>query len=245
MNEQTATMERHEGLLVTKATPDFAFKVSPLQEGGLFVAAVAIVLFDYVIGDRHMNRDHAPYDRKTINWFDRGAVRWHNRVLGPLSYGMEVAAIVTPAIVTIHDRGFSRELAEDIWVYLETFAMSSALNISIKTVAHRPVPLLYTGLYPALDGKASSHHSFYSGHTAQMTNALVANAVMSRLRGKKRAWPWTLAVIGTLAVSLARVGAGRHFYSDVAAGALAGGIVGSLVPLLHPVRRLGSTQPER
>jgi membrane-associated phospholipid phosphatase len=120
----------------------------------------------------------------------------------------------------------------------ETFAVSGALNISIKALARRPVPLLYSGLYPALDVKASSHHSFYSGHIVEMTNALVANAVMSRLRGKKGAWPWTLAVIGTLAVSFARVGAGRHFYSDVAAGALAGGMLGSLVPLLHPAKSL-------
>ena len=159
-------------------------------------------------------------------------------MLGPLSYLMEVAAIVTPAIVSIRDRGFHRELAEDLWVYTETFAVSSALNMTIKTLVQRPIPLLYGRVLPDLEKRASSYRSFYSGHAAQLTNALVANAVMSRLRGNKRVWPWALAVIGTAAVSLARVGAGRHFYTDVAAGALAGAVVGSLVPLLHPVKRL-------
>jgi membrane-associated phospholipid phosphatase len=244
MDKEGAMVERYEGLPATKGgAPAFAFKVSPVKEGTLLAVAVVTVVSGYLLGGRFIKRDRAPCDRMTINRFDRGAVRWHKRVLGPLSYLMEVAAIVTPAILTIRDRGFSRELAGDLWVYTETFAVSSVLNVTIKTLAQRPVPLLYTGLYPDLEKKASSYRSFYSGHTAQMTNALVANAVMSHLRGRRRAWPWALAAIGTAAVSLARVGSGRHFYSDVAAGALAGGMVGSLVPLLHPAKRLGGTQP--
>lgn len=230
-----AILERYQGLPATNgAFPAFAFKVSPLKEGGLFAAAVAIVAFDYVVDGRRLKRDCSPCDSSTINRFDRGAVRWHNRVLGSLSYVMEVAAIITPGIVTIRDRGFSRELAEDLWVYLETFALSSALNITVKTLARRPVPLLYGEHYAELEKKPAGYRSFYSGHAAQMANALVANAVMSRLRGNKRAWPCALAAIGTLGVSVARVGSGRHFYSDVAAGALAGGLVGGLLPLLHP-----------
>ena len=150
---------------------------------------------------------------------------------------MEAAALVAPVIVTIRDRGYSRELAEDLWVYAEIFAVSSALNITVKTLVQRPIPRLYTGIYPHLEKKASSYRSFYSGHVAQTTGALVANDVMSRLRGRKRGWPWILAAIGTAAISLARGGAGRHFYSDVVAGALAGALVGSLLPILHPARR--------
>ena len=157
---------------------------------------------------------------------------------------MEAAALVAPVIVTIRDRGYSRELAEDLWVYAEIFAVSSALNITVKTLVQRPIPRLYTGIYPHLEKKASSYRSFYSGHVAQTTGALIANGVMSRLRGRKRGWPWVLAAIGTAAISLARVGAGRHFYSDVVAGALAGGLVGSLLPLLHPARRSVVNAPD-
>jgi membrane-associated phospholipid phosphatase len=34
-------------------------------------------------------------------------------------------------------------------------------------------------------------------------------------------------------VAAERVAAGRHFYTDVAVGALAGAVVGTLVPLAH------------
>ena len=243
MGDRDAILESYRGLPATKgASPTFAFKVSPVQEGSLFAAALGIVVFDYRVGGRHLKHDCSPCDRMTINRLDRGVLGWHNRVLGPLSYVMEVAAIITPAIVTIRDRGFSRELAEDMWVYLETFAATTALNITIKILAQRPVPLLYTEFSAGLENKPSSYRSFYSGHTAQMANALVANAVMSHLRGKRRAWPWALAAIGTLSVSVARVGSGRHFYTDVAVGALAGVTVGALVPLLHPAKRPGGAQ---
>lgn len=212
----------------------FAFKVSPLKEGTLLAAAVVTVLGGYRLGSRLIKRRWPPCGIDRINRMDRGAIRWHNRWLGPLSYGLEAAAIATPGILAIRDRGYGRELAGDLWVYLETFALTSVLNIAVKTLVQRPIPLLYGGLHPELELKASSYRSFYSGHTAQITNALVASAVMSRLRGRRRAWPWTLAGLGATAVAAARVGAGRHFYSDVAAGALAGGLVGGLVPLLHP-----------
>jgi membrane-associated phospholipid phosphatase len=230
-------VETYGGLMARKETaPGFAFNVSPIKEGGLFAATVGIALCGYVVGPRYIKRDYLRCDSSTINRFDRGAVRWHSRVLGPLSYAIGAAAFITPVIVSIRDRGFGRKLAEDLWVYAETFAVSTALNIVTKTLVQRPIPGLYTGLYPELEKKASGYRSFYSGHTAQITGALVASAIMSHLRGQKRVWPWALAAIGTAAISVARVGAGRHFYSDVAAGALAGGMVGSLVPLLHPVR---------
>ena len=38
---------------------------------------------------------------------------------------------------------------------------------------------------------------------------------------------------GATLVSVARVGAGRHFYTDVVAGSLAGAVIGALVPRLH------------
>ncbi len=223
--------------------PAFAYKISPLKEGGLFAATIGVILFGYVIGPRYIRRVCSPCDSATINRFDRDAIRWHSRSLGSLSYAMEVAAIAAPPLVALCDRGLSREFAGDICVYAEALALGSALNITIKTLIQRPIPQLYTGLDPALARKASAYRSFYSGHSAGLAGALVASAVMSRQRGRKRAWPWPLAAAATAAVSFARVGAGRHFYSDVVVGALAGGAVGSLVPLLHPARRPLSSNP--
>ena len=212
----------------------FSYSVSPAIEGALVAAAVAAVVLGYVVGGRRIQRRCPPCDRATINRFDRGALRWHSKTLGTLSYALEIAAITAPAIVSLRDRGFSKDLLKDLLVYTETFAVNSVLNVGIKTFTHRPVPLLYEGGHPDLEKKASGYRSFYSGHTAQMANALAANAVMSHLRGRRRKWPSAVAAVGTTAVAAARVGAGRHFYSDVITGAAAGAVVGSLLPLLHP-----------
>lgn len=56
-------------------------------------------------------------------------------------------------------------------------------------------------------------------------------------------WPWMLVAGGALLVSAARVGAGRHFYTDVVAGSLAGAVIGGLVPRLHPVARSDGRRP--
>jgi membrane-associated phospholipid phosphatase len=216
-------------------TSSFAFEISPLREGALLLLAALAVAAVYLPGDRLVLRRCPPCDISAVNRFDRRAVRPPISGLGPLSYALEIAAIAAPAAIALRDRGFSRELAADLLVYTEAFALNSALNIAAKTLVQRPTPLLYLGLDPLLARKASSYRSFYSGHTAQIANALVANAVMSRLRGRTRAWPWACAAVGTAVMGAARVGAGKHFYSDVCAGALVGAMVGALVPLLHPV----------
>ncbi len=220
------------------ATAPFAFKVSPRIEASLLVLATISVIATYLAGDRLIARRCPPCDKAALNRLDRAVVRPPIAGLGQLSYVLEIAAISGPAALAVRDRGLSRALVGDLLVYTEAFALSSVLNAAVKTLVQRPGPLVYLGSYPDLAGKPSGYRSFYSGHTAQIATALVAHAVMSRLRGRKGSWPWTVAALGTLSMAAARVGAGRHFYSDVAAGALAGGLVGSLVPLLHPANRV-------
>jgi membrane-associated phospholipid phosphatase len=64
--------------------------------------------------------------------------------------------------------------------------------------------------------------------------------VASQTRGRRRVWLWGLAAVGPLGMAATRVGAGRHFYSDVLTGALVGGLLGGLVPLVHPRRPEGA-----
>ena len=212
----------------------FAFAVSPRTEASLLVLAAVGVVATYLAGDRLITRRCPPCDRATLNRLDRAAVRPPIARLGQLSYLLEIAAISVPAAIAVRDRGLSRELVGDLFVYTEAFALSSVLNAAVKTLVQRPGPLVYLGSDPDLAHKSSGYRSFYSGHTAQTATALVAHAVMSRLRGHVGGRPWTVAALGTVSMAAARVGAGKHFYSDVTAGALAGALVGALVPLLHP-----------
>ena len=128
-------------------------------------------------------------------------------------------------------------MLKDLLVYGEVIAINAAANIVVKTLAARPVPRVYTSVFPELQREARGYGSFYSGHCAHTTGALTANALMGHLRGRRGPWPWMLVAAGATLVSVARVGAGRHFYTDVVAGSLAGAAIGGLVPRLHPGRR--------
>ena len=77
------------------------------------------------------------------------------------------------------------------------------------------------------------YRSFYSGHVSVVVAALSVTAVTLGARHGQRIWPWILvATLGSM-VAAERVAAGRHFYTDVAVGAVAGGAVGTLVPVAH------------
>ncbi len=186
-----------------------------------------------------------PCDEETVNPLDREVVRWHSRPLDALSYVLEIPALITPVVSSLREHGPSRNLLKDLLVYMEIIAINSAANIVVKTVVARPVPRVYTSLFPELEREARGYGSFYSGHCAHTTGALAANAVMGRLRGRKGMWPWMLVAGGATLISAARVGAGRHFYTDVVAGSLAGAVIGTLVPRLHPGIRSDGRGPIR
>jgi membrane-associated phospholipid phosphatase len=213
---------------------DWSFAISWQNDGVVLAAASLVALLGRLVRERMVEPRCFPCDEGAVNPLDREVVRWHSRPLDALSYVLEIAALLTPVVSSSRAHGPSRNLLKDLLVYTEIIAINSAANIVVKSVIARPVPRVYTPLFPELEREARGYGSFYSGHCAHTTGALAANAVMGRLRGRKGMWPWVLLAAGATLISAARVGAGRHFYTDVVAGSLAGAVIGALVPRLHP-----------
>jgi membrane-associated phospholipid phosphatase len=237
-------MEPFQGLSgreVTRAAAGggWSYTASWKNDGVVLAAAVLVALLGRPVRKRLVQPHCFPCDAEAVNPFDREVVRWHSRSLDTLSSVLEVAALLTPVVSSFRAHGLSRNLLKDILVYAEIIAINSAANIVVKTVIARPVPRVYTRLFPKLEREARGYGSFYSGHCAHTTGALAANAMMERLRGTKGVRPWILLAGGAVLVSAARVGAGRHFYSDVVAGSVAGAVIGGLVPRLHRGTRNG------
>jgi membrane-associated phospholipid phosphatase len=225
------------------AVDGWSFRVSWKNDGSVLGAASLVALLGRPVRESVVDPHCFPCDEEAVNPLDRDVVRWHSRRLDTLSYVVEIAALVTPVISSLRAHGLGRNLLKDLLVYAEVIAMNSAANIAVKTVVARPVPRVYTSLFPDLQREARGYGSFYSGHCAHTTGALAANAVMGRLRGRRGIWQWTLLAGGATLISATRVGAGRHFYTDVVAGSLAGAAIGALVPRLHPGTRCGGMRP--
>jgi undecaprenyl-diphosphatase len=98
-------------------------------------------------------------------------------------------------------------------------------------VTHRPRPFVYQN--PAVRGTEAAHYtSFYSGHTsfvAAMSMGLLL--CLFRRMAPTAALPFWAAAGQALmlATAINRIFAGRHFASDVIAGAVAGALVAVFV----------------
>jgi len=201
--------------------------------------------------------------RDDVFWLDRSATsNWSYR-WGELSDDfLEMVVLSTVGIgvyeVLQHDL---RESATMGVMFLETLLIVHGVTNLTKAVAGRLRPFVYnTGVSDeerynrALKGETSrfdrfmSNHdddvsfSFFSGHTsAAFAMATFTSTVFNDLHGpstwSRLVWGSTLTFAALTAY--ARVKAGAHYPTDVIVGAIVGGAIGHLVPVMH---RKGSSQ---
>ncbi len=144
------------------------------------------------------------------------------------------AGLLLPGSLFYLDRtGFGTLLV----LYAETLALTNGGTLFAKGVSSRYRPYVYSDRAP-LEEKLSgdSKRSFFSSHAANIAAGFFFSAkVYSDYNPGSRITPyiWAAAIGGSLAGSSLRVEAGRHFPSDVAAGAVWGGIVSYSVLHFH------------
>lgn len=173
-------------------------------------------------------------DSAEINSFDRLAVRNYNRNLDRTATAIQVATMLTPAVLLSE----SPDQYVTIGVmYLETQLLTWGTTELLKAVVDRPRPYMYHDDYPQTKVDSGDwDDSFPSGHTAtSFAGASFASYVFwkynpdSKWRIPVTAFSYSLA----LTVAALRVAGGSHFMTDVLAGALIGTAIGIGVPALH------------
>ncbi len=219
------------GDLPAKSEPLVVYRLhaevdAPIIAGAALVITVPTLLASDII------RERCPCDPSGINAFDRGAVGNHNAFADVTSDVTAVAAMVVPPLLDLIDVGHGEAFQSDAVVFAETLLVNGALVELAKYAIQRPLPRTYAG-DPSLINSPGGYRSFYSGHTSTVFAALTAMAMTLRLRYGERWWPWAVAAGVGSSVAVERVAAGRHFPSDVLVGAVAGSLVGILVPALH------------
>jgi membrane-associated phospholipid phosphatase len=126
-------------------------------------------------------------------------------------------------------------VGEDALLITEALVFNGSLNEVARLTVQRPRPYVYGD--PAYYGSnLQNYTSFYSGHTSfssVMNNSLLF-VMMSRA-----APMWLLVLVGIagqgviLLTALTRILAGRHFFTDVFVGVLAGLMIALFVALTH------------
>jgi membrane-associated phospholipid phosphatase len=179
---------------------------------------------------------------------------WDRQLFGPLddrvkdefsssaakmADGLLVVTSVAPVLLQV-PRGLNEDTGRRLLLYSEAVSASLFLNGLAKYLVQRPRPYNYhpdqrVRDYAEAEGD-DSHLSFYSGHASTAFAAAVAGSYLFSLaptddRAKAAVWLFQLTL--ATATSGLRVRAGKHFYSDVVIGAVAGSATGLLVPALH------------
>lgn len=128
-------------------------------------------------------------------------------------------------------------LLTDFILLQEALAISSSLVSYSKTMRVHPTPLVY-GSSASDEEKRAGHNvsSFFSGHTTAAFTTAVFTGYTFQLKHPGSPlvpWVWGGSMAAAAAVGSLRVAAGKHFPTDVLAGAAVGSLCGYLVPRLH------------
>ena len=124
-------------------------------------------------------------------------------------------------------------LFDDMVMYLESVLFMQGVILLCKGVFRRPRPYSYDSEGPLSISVASS---FVSGHTASAFNGAVFAGSVFRKRYPDSPWitpVWIVGLTAATATAVLRVTSGKHFPTDVLAGAAVGSFTGWLIPRLH------------
>ena len=169
----------------------------------------------------------SPCVQTAVGSFDQIVFKYHSITADFLSNilqnGVGIAALLAAWLILKNKTKFA-----PVALYLtRTTLWNGALLEGIRALVQRPRPLVFQN--PLGDGaQINQYTSFYSGHTSFVAMASLASFLWLYQylpKSKKPFLALTLFVLLTTLTGALRVIGGRHFPTDVLAGALAGTLV--------------------
>lgn len=228
------------------------FVADPVGDGAILSLSIGVVGVLSFIESTGEIRPQQPAPNARVLSIDRLAIdQTPSKVMGTYSnVGLFAAggfALLDPVLQARRDGIMSGFV--DAVLYAESVAITSGLTDITKLAIRRPRPSAYAEqarldkAYAATPENrpditdTDSSLSFFSGHTSVVATIGATASYLAFARAPKgSARPWiTFGAFTALTgfVGYARVRTGKHFPTDVIAGAMAGIGVGLLVPHLH------------
>jgi len=176
----------------------------------------------------------APCDPDDLPAIDRGILDWHSGVARGAS-DVLVLGVAGGALLGAMEKVAPARARGDAIVLLQALTWTSAATEWIKVAVHRARPALYRSGAPDAATVPDNRQSFPSGHTAIAFAAATAYTTLALRQELPHARRNAILLFaGAVTVGTLRVAGGKHFPTDVAAGAALGAGVGWLTARLHP-----------
>ena len=171
--------------------------------------------------------------------FDRSATTHHSANLANTSNYLFYSAMPLP-LVLLADRKIAKDAGEIGVLYLEAFAFEGILYSTSVSVVGRFRPDAYNTSLPVSErADGNNRNSFFAGHVAVVANSTFFISKVYNDYNPGSCLKWWLyggSAAATVGMGYLRYASGRHFPSDIVAGALVGTACGLLVPTLHKNR---------
>ncbi|MEE4311045.1 MAG: phosphatase PAP2 family protein [candidate division KSB1 bacterium] len=231
-------------ILILLSTTDYAFSESPYElswhrDASLLLTGVCGIAFSNQLGHtlRPLTKsDVAKLSPEKVNRFDRIAIRQYSQKAAKLSDWSLYQNAMLPVLMLFDSRA-TNDCEKLGIMFLESHMLNFALTGITKDLVKRARPYVYNSSVP-LRRKLTKNarRSFFSGHTSvAFTGAALYASLYSEYHPESR-WKthiWILSLTSASITGYLRVRAGKHFPSDVIAGAIAGTLSGLLVPEFH------------
>jgi membrane-associated phospholipid phosphatase len=174
-------------------------------------------------------------DPEDLNFIDEPAAGLYSPTWSKVGDVATVSVLASMPLFLAVGEGPLHALS-DFVVVAEATLFASATQVLTSYAVARPRPRVYGDAAPLEqrdDGIAA--RSFFSGHTATCVAATISTfQTLQSLGHPELAWAALgFGGSGSILLSVARVGSGAHFPTDVAAGAVIGAGFGFLVPAIH------------
>ena len=171
------------------------------------------------------------------------SLKWESaeRVADSLLLASVTSPLVFSGIDTAAAGVTSARVGDDAAVTFQTLGATYLATVAIKMAVARPRPLTYSARFDkSVRYAGNARMSFPSGHASLSFAAVSVLAVMLA----ERFGDHPGAVVGitggylmATTVATARLLGGKHFLTDVVAGAALGTLLGLTIPLLHTKER--------